>query len=169
MVVSKPVKKFVIFDLDNTLLATEAIYEVMLSKVCSNYGRELPRGVRERFLGSPVEDALKALKDELFSKASLDKLVCEMKAITEDTYKNTPIKLVKGAEKLMRHFHKFNIPMVVATSSFKREAELKVSQEHLRELFCLVNIVTADDVVHGKPAPDIYLLACEKFSGSPKP
>lgn len=158
-----------IFDLDDTLLNTEAIYELMLKKLCNNHGKELPDGFRERFLGSPVEHALKALKEELNIETSLEDLIEEMKKITEETYQTTPIQLMKGAEKLLRHFHHFGIPMAIATSSFKKEAEIKTTQEHLKELFSFVHhIVTADDVTHGKPAPDIFILAASKFPSSPK-
>lgn len=156
--------------MDNTLLDTEAIYELMLKKLCQNHGKELPEGFRERFLGSPVEDALKALKIELnIDDSTLEELTDEMKKITEETYETTPIELMEGAEALLRHLHHFGIPMAVATSSFKKEAEIKTSQEHLKELFGFMHhIVTADDVTNGKPAPDIFVLAANKFPSSPK-
>lgn len=159
----------VIFDLDNTLLNTEEIYEMMLQKLCKNHGKELPKGFRDRFLGSPVEHAIKALKEELDMEAPFEELVTEMKKITEKTYQSTPIKWMPGAERLLKHFHHFGIPMAIATSSFKKEAEIKTSQSHLKELFNWVHhIVTADDVKYGKPAPDIFIIAANKFPDSPK-
>lgn len=140
----------------------------MLKKLCQNHGKDLPEGFRDRFLGSPVEDALKALKEELDIETPLDELIDEMKQITEETYETTPIDLMPGAERLVRHFHHFGIPMAVATSSFKKEAEIKTTQEHLKELFGFMHhIVTADDVTNGKPAPDIFILAASKFPSSP--
>lgn len=73
-----------------------------------------------------------------------------------------------GASELITHLHANNVPMAVATSSKRREYDLKVTQH--QELFKLMShIVCSDDplVEKGKPAPDIYLAAAKRFSSPP--
>lgn len=70
---------------------------------------------------------------------------------------------------MIKHLHANNIPMAVATSSKRREYDLKVTK--YQELFQLMShIVCSDDplVEKGKPAPDIYLAAAKRFPSPPK-
>jgi len=74
-----------------------------------------------------------------------------------------------GATELIQHLHKVGIPMAVATSSQRREYDLKVTKH--QELFKLMShVVCSDDplVKNGKPAPDIYLAAAQRFTNPPK-
>lgn len=76
-----------------------------------------------------------------------------------------------GAERLIRHLHAHNIPICLATSSSKESMEVKT--KHHRKLFSLFQhkVMGSSDseVKHGKPAPDIYLLAAKRFPENPKP
>ena len=75
-----------------------------------------------------------------------------------------------GATELIQHLHKVGIPMAVATSSQRREYDLKVTKH--QELFNLMShVVCSDDplVKKGKPAPDIYLAAAQRFTNPPSP
>ena len=53
------------------------------------------------------------------------------------------------------------VPMAVATGGTRLVAEKTLQMTGLSDLFD--EVVTADDVVHGKPAPDMFLLAAEKI------
>jgi pseudouridine-5'-monophosphatase len=71
-----------------------------------------------------------------------------------------------GAEKLVRHLHNNKVPICLATSSSKESYEVKTAKH--KELFKLfLHIVQGssdDEVKHGKPAPDIFLVAAGRFS-----
>lgn len=154
----------IIFDLDDTLIATEEINSKMLDELVEAHGHKIPVHFRSRYLGSPVQHYLAALIKELEMDISLEDFFEETKAMILQKYQTTPLKLMKGAERLVRHFHKHKIPMAIATSSFRKEAEVKTNQSHLAGFFKLINhMVTNDDVKNGKPAPDIYLKAASLF------
>lgn len=78
---------------------------------------------------------------------------------------------MKGVKKLIRHLHEHNIPFCMATSSRQDTAELKM-QSHV-ELFKLfthyVMASTDPEVKHGKPAPDVFLVAARRFKDKPDP
>ncbi|CAK9874023.1 unnamed protein product [Sphagnum jensenii] len=62
--------------------------------------------------------------------------------------------LVPGAERLISHLHAHNVPMAVATR-----------QQHDSNFALMCHIVVGDDpaVVHGKPLPDVFLIAAQGF------
>ena len=58
------------------------------------------------------------------------------------------------------------VPMAVATGGTRLVTEKTLRQTGLSDLFD--EVVTSDDVVNGKPAPDMFLLAAEKIGVAPE-
>ena len=61
--------------------------------------------------------------------------------------------------------HAGRVPMAVASSGWGRVVRQTLTTTGLLQLFDV--IVTADDVTHAKPAPDIFLLAAERLGVAP--
>jgi pseudouridine-5'-monophosphatase len=73
-----------------------------------------------------------------------------------------------GIRKLVFHLRKHGIPMAVATSSRRRNFEMKTA--HHQDIFeCFEGrVICGDDKQYnmkGKPAPDIFLLTAATFLG----
>ena len=56
--------------------------------------------------------------------------------------------------------------MAVVTSSSRKTADLHLTLAGIRGRFD--TIFTRDDVAHGKPAPDLYLLAAQRIGSAPQ-
>ena len=77
--------------------------------------------------------------------------------------------LILGVVALVRHLHSHGIPIAVATSSSSKSYNVKMSKKS--DFFSLFShFVCSDDkeMKHGKPAPDIYLIAASRFSNPPQ-
>lgn len=81
------------------------------------------------------------------------------------------LKNYSGAERIIRHLHDKEVPFCLATSSSKESVEVKT--RNYPELFKLFHHKvcgsTDPDVKEGKPAPDIFLVACSRFPDDVKP
>ena len=58
------------------------------------------------------------------------------------------------------------VPMALASNSSRQLVSTALATAGLTDAFDA--IITADDVVAAKPAPDVYLLACERLGVAPE-
>jgi beta-phosphoglucomutase len=72
---------------------------------------------------------------------------------------------VSGALELVKKLHMAKVPLAIGSSGPRLNVDLAVKTLGLSELIPIR--VTGDDVIHGKPAPDIFLKAAEALGRSP--
>jgi len=158
-----------IFDMDGLLLDTEHIYESAVRDIAKMYGKPYPKEVRMRILGTTEQLTAKIAVTELQLPITVTKFRELFSAYLRRRLAD--LSLMRGAERLIRHLHEEKIPFALATSSSKEMAELKMTSH--AELFNLFNHrvygSTDPDVINGKPAPDIFLVAGKRFPDRPKP
>lgn len=159
----------VIFDMDGLLLNTEYIYEDVVREIAKSFGKEYPLSVRIKIMGTTDQMTGKIAVEELGLPISIPEFLKTHANMCKKRF--TKLDLMPGAERIVRHLHKHNVPIALATSSGKEMAELKMS--NYPELFKLFdNKVfgsTDSEVINGKPAPDIFLVAAKRFSDQPHP
>ena len=75
-----------------------------------------------------------------------------------------------GVEKLLKHLHKHNIPMAIASGSSREKYNWKiVNYQDLFSVFSHVVLSSDDpDVKNSKPAPDCFLVAAKRFPEKPE-
>lgn len=59
----------------------------------------------------------------------------------------------------------YGVPLAVASSSRRERLDLTLEHSGLSRYFAVT--VAGDEVEHGKPAPDVYLLAAERLGVAP--
>jgi len=70
-----------------------------------------------------------------------------------------------GARELVTELRRLGVPLALASNSPRFLVDDALATAGLADAFGI--IVTSDDVEHPKPAPDIYLLACERLGVPP--
>ena len=75
------------------------------------------------------------------------------------------VKEITAVADIARAYHG-KVPMAVASGGLRDVVQATLDAIKLRPLFDAV--ITADDVVHGKPAPDVFLKAAELLGVSPE-
>lgn len=158
-----------LFDMDGLLLDTEKIYESSVRDICQSFGKDYPLDVRMRVLGTQAEKSAEIVITSMSLPVTIPEFLKMQREIVQKQFSS--VKLMDGAERLLRHLHETKVPFCLATSSGKSMAQLKLSK--FPELFNLFNhhVMGASDpeVKDGKPAPDIFLVAASRFEDKPDP
>eukprot|EP00505_MAST-04D_sp_SCG-Rhode-Island_P002330 Stramenopile-MAST_4_protein_2330 len=153
-----------VFDCDGTLVDTMFFYWHSWEVVNKKYGIELDMKRFFSFAGVPVRDIYQTLIDEQFTdgrpKPDIDQMLAEKHAIVKKDRETNPPGPIQCVVDIVKKYHG-KIPMAVASSGKRECVHEDLRRNGLTEYFDA--IVTCEDVVNGKPAPDIFLLACEKI------
>ena len=153
-----------IFDMDGTLLDTEAVFRDIVFDVCTELGFEMTHDVHSAMVGSSHERTSQLLIEAYgvaFPYAMFDEK-CRL-TMRERSHTGVPVKA--GAVEFITELRARGIPTAVATSSRNPHAEHHLSAAGLLDLF--ETVVTRDDVVNPKPHPEPYLTAAERLGVDP--
>lgn len=152
--------KALIFDIDGTLADTMPSHYAAYRKILGFYGIDFEYDLFLSLAGTPVLPQMQLIK-EMFHPAGFDpeKVVAQK----ENEYLKT-IHSTKPIKKVLDVFNSYcnTMPVACGTGSEKR-----IAVSTLKSLGIFENVhalVTSDDVLHGKPAPDTFLL-CAKLLG----
>jgi len=150
--------KSFIFDIDGTLLDTEAMYIKSLQAILHERGMDRPYAELATTFGIPSRDALIRLK-----VPDVEKVLALWGPRTQD-YRET-VAVYPGVKPALRQLKNAGAQLAVMTSKQKFEYERDVVGEGLADYF--TQHVIAEDVAHGKPDPDGILLAMERLHADP--
>ncbi|KAI5068295.1 hypothetical protein GOP47_0016640, partial [Adiantum capillus-veneris] len=158
----------VLFDMDGLLLDTEKFYTDVQEKILASYGKTFDWSLKAKMMGKKALEAGKIFVSETGLDGILtpEEFIRQREIMLHSLFPES--KLLPGVERLIRHLHTHQVPMAVATSSHKRHTELKTMRH--KELFSFMHhMVVGDDieVKHGKPAPDIFVVAASRFEDVP--
>ncbi len=115
-------------------------------------------------LGRPAQDALRAMIDW----HQLSDTIEELGAECDETFwqlAHNRLRPMPGVLELLELLDQRKTPRGVATSGSREYAERALTEIGILGRFDFV--LTADDVTHGKPAPEVYLLSAERHGVTP--
>lgn len=152
-----------LFDMDGLLLDTEIIYTEVTQSIVGRFGRVFDWSIKGNMIGRPSRDAAGYLVSALNLPITAEQYIEEREVLLRQKF--VDCKALSGAERLIRHLDANNIPMAVATSSNRDLYALK-TMNHMNWFRLFNTVVTGDDpeIINGKPAPDIFLVAAKRLA-----
>lgn len=149
----------VIFDIDGVLVDTEYFQWQAWIEVLKPFGKTI--SIKEYFKyagkrGDIVESEI--IKDLALKSKKYDLLIKKEKLLIEWFHKK-PVARMPRVQYALRYFTGKGLKLAVASGSPKVEAMIKLKSAKLLPFF--QSIVSGNDVIRGKPFPDIYLAAAE--------
>jgi pseudouridine-5'-monophosphatase len=154
----------VVFDLDGLMFNTEDIYPMALDRTCQGRGALYGAELREQMMGRPGKTALKILIDALAWDTTVEAIQSETDAHLRELLPMY-LQTMPGLMELLTTLEASGIPKAIGTSSRRWFVEAVLEPFSLADRFH--TILTAEDVLHGKPEPEIYLKAAERLGVAP--
>ncbi|WP_405801140.1 HAD family hydrolase [Streptomyces sp. NBC_01506] len=155
----------VIFDLDGTLVDSEPNYYEAGRRLLTEHGvPDFSWEHHTRYIGISTRETLQGLRAEYGIEAPVDELL-----VTKDRHY---LELARASTEVFGQMRKFverlyarGVPMAVASGSSRAAIETVLDGTGLSPYFTL--FVSAEEVPHGKPAPDVFLEAARRLGADP--
>jgi HAD superfamily hydrolase (TIGR01509 family) len=157
----------VVFDLDGLLLDTETLWHDAEIELFRRHGDEFTWDDKLAVIGTSYDATARYFAQRL-GRPSADgnALVDEMVDLMHERLQRE-VAGRPGALELVRRLRELpdGIRLAVASNSSRRLVDTALATAGIPDAFDAV--VTSDDVMHAKPAPDIYLEACRRLGVAP--
>ncbi|MFE6689120.1 HAD family hydrolase [Streptomyces sp. NPDC057743] len=155
----------VIFDLDGTLVDSEPHYFEAGRRVLADYGvTDFTWEHHLRFIGIGTRETLTALAREYHIDAPVEELLAGKNHAYLELVR-TGTEVFPQMRELVVRLAEGGHPMAVASGSSRAAIEAVLAGAGLDALFATV--VSAEEVPHGKPAPDVFLEAARRLGAEP--
>ncbi|GGY37713.1 HAD family hydrolase [Streptomyces djakartensis] len=156
----------VIFDLDGTLVDSEPNYYEAGRQTLAEHGvTDFTWADHERYVGISTRETVADWKERYGLRAGVEELF----TAKNDRY----LELARASTRAYPEMRRFvevlaaeGVPMAVASGSSPEAIEAVLAGTGLDA--CLRTAVSADEVPHGKPAPDVFLEAARRLGARPE-
>lgn len=154
----------VVFDLDGLLFNTEELYQEVGSELLRRRGCEFGPELLHAIMGRPGRVALQMMIDYHELADTVETLAAESEQIFPAIL-DARLELMPGAAELLAALERASVPKAIGTSSGRRFVDRVLGRFDLAPRFQF--ILTSEDVLEGKPNPEIYQKAAAKFGLPP--
>lgn len=154
-----------VFDMDGLLLDSERPILAAWLKAAAEVGVPLSRAQFLQVVGRNQRDGDAILLDVFGDAALLARTRERADALIEAQFSAVPFPLKPGVARLLEALRRAHVPCAVASSTASREVRRRLGNAGLLGYFAAVN--GGDDVLRGKPEPDLYLLAAARLGVEP--
>jgi HAD superfamily hydrolase (TIGR01509 family) len=154
-----------VFDLDGLLFNTEDLYQHVGAELLRRRGCRFDGELLDAMMGRPGRVALQMMIDYHRLGATVEQLVAETEEIFPAIL-DARLALMPGVDELLTALERAEFRKAIGTSSGRRFTLDVLSRFSIQDRFAF--IITAEDVVEGKPHPEIYLQAAARFQVQPR-
>lgn len=157
-------KQGAIFDMDGLLFDTERMYRDSWKQSAQQFGLvhnpDFPRAVCGSS-GAHMREIILQYYPQVDAKAFADDCILRVERELE-----THVPEKTGVRDILQYFKQHGVRVAVASSSKRATVLHNLKQADILSYFDV--IVSGDQVTHGKPAPDIFLLAAQQIGCEPE-
>jgi len=154
----------VCFDNDGLMLETESGWTRAEIVLWRRYGRLFTEEDKRYLIGSSGALAERKLEEMLGQHGKGPQLWAELHDLVVEEFRNG-VRPMPGAVELVTALRENGTPVALVSNSNRELVDLCIDGAGVRDLFDVV--LAREDVEEGKPAPDLYLLACERLGADP--
>lgn len=151
-----------VFDCDGTVADTMPLHYEAWVAALAEHGHDFPEALFYEMAGIPTVRIIEILNEKHGYTLPVQESADRKESLYEEL-----LPRVVPIEPVVELVHRYagKLPMAVATGGTRAIVAKTLKAIHLLEHF--QTIVTADDVEHGKPAPDIFLESARRLGVPP--
>lgn len=155
--------KYIIFDLDGTLIDSMGIWENIAIEFLQIHNKKANTSLSAKLATLSIRQAAQLLKKEYDLTQSGEDIIAEIAELVEEKYKNE-VQLKPFVLETLNNFKEQKVRMCIATASAAKSVNAVLTRFNLGAYFDF--ILTADDVETSKDDAEIFNLCAKKF-GAP--
>lgn len=161
--------KACILDMDGVIVDTEPIQLEAFRLFLNDHEIHVSKEFLRSLVGYSIQDNMTDIKEQFFNSKTFDirSAITRRNKIYLQLISQQQLEPLPGVMKLILLCQQKNIKLALASSSDQQQVDTIMNRliENFRSVFDAV--VTGDDVLNKKPAPDIYLRAAERLNLPP--
>ena len=160
-----PRPRAVAFDLDGLMFNTEEVYWRVGSELMRRRGREYTKELSDAVMGRPPQACFEKMIQWHGLSDTWQTLAAESEQIFISLL-GEGIQTMPGLTELLGALERAELPKAICTSSSPSVVEAVLALFDMKPRFRFV--LTAADITHGKPHPEIYQKAARRFGVEPR-
>lgn len=151
--------KAVIFDMDGLMVDTEPVGNMICVQAHKKFGYEITQEMLFDLIGRNAHSAREYYMQVFGEDYPYQQIKEESQKLHTEYYQNHEIAVKPGLYELLDYLKKSGIKMAVASSTVTSRVQSNLERIHVLSYFD--EVIGGDQIIHGKPAPDIFLKALE--------
>jgi beta-phosphoglucomutase family hydrolase len=155
-----------IFDWDGVIIDSARLHEQSWHRLASELGTEIAPDSFLRGFGMKSAQIIEQIHRWSTDPEEIARLTNRKEALYREIVAESEIAPLPGVVEWLHRLKEAEIPAAVASSTQRANIEAVLARLGLQEAFQA--IVSAEDVVHGKPDPDVFLKAAERLKMPPR-
>ncbi|MGI6081622.1 MAG: HAD family hydrolase [Limnochordia bacterium] len=155
----------VIFDCDGVLVDSEPVSLYVLQTVLHQFQIHASRDELSAYCGYSDEKTHEALVSRYGEFARQQQFLAAINATYMQAIKDEGLPVFSGVRELIETLARQRIRYALGSSGPRAKIEASLAITGLNRVFSVT--VSAEDVTHPKPAPDIFLLCAQRLSVNP--
>ena len=157
--------KAIIFDMDGLMIDTEKLAFEGFQYVLAKNGLTMSLNFYKKLLGKPMAGIAELIYKEYGEDFDIKNTIKEVHDYMDKIFENKGVPLKKGLFDLLKYLKEHDYKTIVATSSQRYRVDYIFKLAGLNLYFD--DSICGDEVIRGKPEPEIFLKACQKLDVKP--
>ena len=150
--------------MDGLLVDTEQLAYQAMDSFLAKHTLERRQDIHDQMLGRRIPEAMAIVKEGYGLPTPVDDLIADYTVMRRDVLVGN-VRPMPGAKEVVAYGHAADLRIGLASSGLRDQVTLSLTEAGLHGLFDVE--VTGDDVIRGKPAPDLFLKAAEGLGVDP--